>query len=318
MAFRRLGSSFDGRTVTGMGFDRDTLKAAGTADAYAFAAVSSGDNSNILAARVARETFGVECRGPDLRPGPGDDLPASGHPDRRHGPLDGRADDAAAAPRRGSIPELTDPSGKVSVAQVPLHDAWIGERLTRLEEAVSSSRVVYLTRLGGGSFRTATPSTRPATSSTSPSTRLTRVRRGDLHHPHPADWSRPKGPFMRVVIAGAGSVGRSIARELLHNDHQVPARRPGRRRGDTSRVPDAQWLLADACEITALDGAGLGNCDVVVAATGDDKVNLVLSLLAKTEFAVPRTVAGSTNPRTSGSSTRPGGCRCRRVDSAPR
>ena len=67
--------------------------------------------------------------------------------------------------------------------------------------------------------------------------------------------------------------------------------------GDTSRVPDAQWLLADACEITALDEAGLGNCDVVVAATGDDKVNLVLSLLAKTEFAVPRTVARVNNPK---------------------
>ena len=59
-AFRRLGSSFEGMTVTGIGFDRDTLKAARIDEAYAFAAVSSGDNSNILAARVARETFGVE------------------------------------------------------------------------------------------------------------------------------------------------------------------------------------------------------------------------------------------------------------------
>src|SRR6476646_12188195 len=59
-AFRRLGSAFEGSRVTGVGFDRDTLIEAGIADAYAFAAVSSGDNSNILAARVARETFGVE------------------------------------------------------------------------------------------------------------------------------------------------------------------------------------------------------------------------------------------------------------------
>ena len=102
---------------------------------------------------------------------------------------------------------------------------------------------------------------------------------------------------MRVVIAGAGSVGRSIARELLHNDHQVLLIDRDADEGDTSRVPDAQWLLADACEITALDEAGLGNCDVVVAATGDDKVNLVLSLLAKTEFAVPRTVARVNNPK---------------------
>src|SRR5690606_32076712 len=59
-AFRRLGSRFSGRRVTGLGFDRDTLTEAGLADAGAFAAVSSGDNSNIIAARVAREIFGVQ------------------------------------------------------------------------------------------------------------------------------------------------------------------------------------------------------------------------------------------------------------------
>ena len=58
-AFRRLGAGFEGRRVIGVGFDRDTLREAGIEEAYAFAAVSSGDNSNILAARVARETFGV-------------------------------------------------------------------------------------------------------------------------------------------------------------------------------------------------------------------------------------------------------------------
>ena len=64
-----------------------------------------------------------------------------------------------------------------------------------------------------------------------------------------------------------------------------------------SRIPEASWLLADACEITALHEAGLADCDVVVAATGDDKVNLVVSLLAKTEFGVPRTVARVNNPK---------------------
>ena len=63
------------------------------------------------------------------------------------------------------------------------------------------------------------------------------------------------------------------------------------------RVPEASWLLADACEITALHEAGLAECDVVVAATGDDKANLVVSLLAKTEFGVPRTVARVNNPK---------------------
>jgi trk system potassium uptake protein len=102
---------------------------------------------------------------------------------------------------------------------------------------------------------------------------------------------------MRVVIAGAGSVGRSIARELLHNGHQVLLMDRERKDIQASKIPDANWLLADACEITALHEAGLAQCDVVVAATGDDKVNLVVSLLAKTEFGVPRTVARVNNPK---------------------
>jgi trk system potassium uptake protein TrkA len=102
---------------------------------------------------------------------------------------------------------------------------------------------------------------------------------------------------MRVVIAGAGSVGRSIARELLGNGHEVLLidRDPNAVR--VTSVPEAQWLLADACEIASLDEAGLPDCDVVVAATGDDKTNLVVSLLSKTEYGVPRTVARVNNPK---------------------
>ena len=102
---------------------------------------------------------------------------------------------------------------------------------------------------------------------------------------------------MRVVIAGAGSVGRSIARELLHNGHQVLLIDKDVDDVHAGRVPAATWLLADACEISSLHEAGLADCDVVVAATGDDKANLVLSLLAKTEFGVPRTVARVNNPK---------------------
>ena len=102
---------------------------------------------------------------------------------------------------------------------------------------------------------------------------------------------------MRVVIAGAGSVGRSIARELLHNGHQVLLIDKDVDDVHTALVPAATWLLADACEISSLHEAGLADCDVVVAATGDDKANLVLSLLAKTEFGVPRTVARVNNPK---------------------
>jgi trk system potassium uptake protein TrkA len=96
---------------------------------------------------------------------------------------------------------------------------------------------------------------------------------------------------MRVAIAGAGNVGRSIAAELIENGHQVMLieREPKMLR--THLVPDAEWILADACEVSSLEEAGLAGCDVVVAATGDDKANLVVSLLAKTEFAVARVVA---------------------------
>ena len=102
---------------------------------------------------------------------------------------------------------------------------------------------------------------------------------------------------MRVVIAGAGSVGRSIARELIRNGHTVLLIDRETDTDRVSKVPEASWLKADACELSALDEAGLADCDVVVAGTGDDKVNLVLSLLAKTEFAVPRTVARVNNPK---------------------
>ncbi len=102
---------------------------------------------------------------------------------------------------------------------------------------------------------------------------------------------------MRVVITGAGSVGRSIARELLSNGHQVLLVDKEPRAVQTQRVAAAEWLLADACEISNLREAGLESCDVVVAATGDDKANLVVSLIAKTEFGVPRTVARVNNPK---------------------
>jgi trk system potassium uptake protein TrkA len=148
-AFRRLGTSFEGRTVTGIGFDRDTLLAAGIREAYAFAAVSSGDNSNILAARVARETFGVEH------------VAARIYDPQRAMVYQRLGIPTVATVRwtadqmiqrllpQGAMPELTDPSGKVVIAEVPLVEAWIGQRLTTLEEQ-TGARVAYVTRLGEG------------------------------------------------------------------------------------------------------------------------------------------------------------------------
>jgi trk system potassium uptake protein TrkA len=102
---------------------------------------------------------------------------------------------------------------------------------------------------------------------------------------------------MRIAIAGAGNAGRAIARELIANGHQVLLIDKNPKALKMESVPSAEWLLADACEISSLDKAKLDICQVMVAATGDDKVNLVASLLAKTEYGVPRVVARVNHPK---------------------
>jgi trk system potassium uptake protein len=148
-AFRRLGGTFEGKRVNGLGFDRDTLIEAGIENAYAFAAVSNGDNSNILAARVARETYGVEhvvARIYD--PGRAAIYQRLGIP--TVGTVRWTSDQMM---RRllpqGSVPEHTDPSGHVVIADVSINPAWIGHRISELE-STSGARVAYLTRLGEG------------------------------------------------------------------------------------------------------------------------------------------------------------------------
>lgn len=148
-AFRRLGGSFRGRRVTGTGFDRDTLIAAGIEGAGAFAAVSSGDNSNIIAARVARETFGVENVCARIY-------------DPRRAEIYQRLGIPTVATVRwtadqmvrrllpaGSEEHWRDPSGRVAVVEVHCSQAWVGQRISRLE-AASGTRVALLTRLGKG------------------------------------------------------------------------------------------------------------------------------------------------------------------------
>lgn len=102
---------------------------------------------------------------------------------------------------------------------------------------------------------------------------------------------------MRVAIAGAGNVGRSIASELLDNGHEVLLIDKDAKAIKSSSVPKAEWLLQDACELSSLEEAALDRCQVMIAATGDDKVNLVVSLLAKTEFGVPRVVGRVNHPK---------------------
>ena len=101
---------------------------------------------------------------------------------------------------------------------------------------------------------------------------------------------------MRVAIAGAGAVGRSIARELLGNGHDVLLIDKDPAKVGVKELADAEWLLGDACELENLENAKLEEYEVVIGATGDDKVNLVVSLLAKTEFSVRRVVARINHP----------------------
>lgn len=105
---------------------------------------------------------------------------------------------------------------------------------------------------------------------------------------------------MRVVIAGGGNVGRYLATDLGANDHEIlvvesDAAVVGRAKAEAA--PGVRWMVGDACEYSTLAEAGLENAEVVVAVTGDDEDNLVVSLLAKQEFAVPRVIARVNNPK---------------------
>lgn len=102
---------------------------------------------------------------------------------------------------------------------------------------------------------------------------------------------------MRIAIAGAGSVGRSIATELSENGHQIILIDRNSAAIAPELIETAEWVHADACELSSLQDVGLETCDVVIACTGDDKANLVLALLAKTEFAVGRVVGRVNDPR---------------------
>ncbi len=102
---------------------------------------------------------------------------------------------------------------------------------------------------------------------------------------------------MKVAIAGAGVVGLAIAKDLRANGHDVLLIEKDREVVALHQpVLDVRWVVADACEMRSLDAAGMAEVDVAVAVTGDDEDNLVISLLAKQEFAVPRVVARVNTP----------------------
>jgi trk system potassium uptake protein TrkA len=102
---------------------------------------------------------------------------------------------------------------------------------------------------------------------------------------------------MRIAIAGSGKVGRALAKDLLSNGHQVLMIDSDPECLDRKDLEGAETLLGDVCEISVLEQADLPNVNILVATTGDDKVNLVVSLLAKTEFGVDRIVARVNHPK---------------------
>ena len=102
---------------------------------------------------------------------------------------------------------------------------------------------------------------------------------------------------MRIAIGGAGNVGRYVAKDLKERGHDVVIIEQNKELVDSLRDDyDVNWVVGDACELHTLDAAVLSSCEVVVAATGDDEDNLVISLLAKQEFAVPRVVSRVNHP----------------------
>ena len=148
-AFRRLRAQFSGETVTGIGFDRETLEKAGIERAHAFAAVSSGDNTNILAARVARETYGVEHVVARIYD------PRRAQVYQRLGiPTVATVSWTAEQITRRLLPqgayeEYRDPSDHIVLAEVSVHESWYGHAVADLETA-TGARVAFLTRLGNG------------------------------------------------------------------------------------------------------------------------------------------------------------------------
>lgn len=148
-AFRRLGPSFNGDKVTGLGFDRKVLEKAGIRRADAFAAVSSGDNSNIIAARVARETFGIEQVVARIYD------PGRAEVYQRLGittvaTVKWTADQVL---RRllpaGAEPDYRDPSGTIRLDQVPAPAPWVGTRTVQFQEQ-TRTRIAWIDRLGEG------------------------------------------------------------------------------------------------------------------------------------------------------------------------
>ncbi|MFZ8925719.1 MAG: potassium channel family protein [Candidatus Nanopelagicales bacterium] len=192
-SFRRLSGRFSGSTVKGIGFDRETLEKAGIERAHAFAAVSSGDNTNILAARVARETYGVEHVVARIYD------PRRAEVYQRLGiPTVATVSWTAGQIMRRLIPqdaleEYRDASGQVMLAEMPAHPSWFGHAVVDMEIA-TGARVAFISRLGSGLV---------------PHTDMV-LQDGDLVHVLAATDDAPR---VQAVLAGSREDGLRSARE---------------------------------------------------------------------------------------------------------
>jgi trk system potassium uptake protein TrkA len=192
-SFRRLTGRFSGSTVKGIGFDRETLEKAGIERAHAFAAVSSGDNTNILAARVARETYGVEHVVARIYD------PRRAEVYQRLGiPTVATVSWTAGQIMRRLIPqdaleEYRDASGQVMLAEMPAHPSWFGHAVVDMEIA-TGARVAFISRLGSGLV---------------PHTDMV-LQDGDLVHVLAATDDAPR---VQAILAGSREEGLRSARE---------------------------------------------------------------------------------------------------------
>ena len=259
--------------------------------ASAFAAVSSGDNSNIIAARVARESFGVQK------------VVARIYDSRR-----AEVYERLGIPTVASVPWTTskllktvlgegtseawrDPSGAVALVTVTPNEGWVGHRLTDFE-AASGARIALVTRFGTGQLPL------PSTLIQSGDTLHVLTTDGDLGRAATDSRTSHRTDTSDEGRGRRRRRGRAIdrARAARQRPRRAADRQGPETRSSRSGFPARLGCSATPVKSTTSSRRGLADYEVVVGATGDDKVNLVISLLAKTEFAVRRVVARINHP----------------------
>jgi trk system potassium uptake protein TrkA len=290
-AFDRLPPDFKAKTIVGLGFDRNVLEEAGIRDADVFLAVSSGDNSNIVSARVAREHYRVP-------------MVIARIYDPYRADIYERLNIPTVSTTRWGVKQMVL---MLTHTREEIKESLAGGDLFRMRLAVPSHlvgrQVSELAAEGKGARRGGRPGR--VRLHPGPVQHVPGRRHGPSHRPQgrhgPARRAHDpdRRALMRIVIAGAGAVGRHLAADLKARGHDVVLveQEPRHLEIAAEWAPDAEFILGDACEPWVLEKADLRSTDVVVAATGDDEDNLVISLLSKQEFGVPRVLARVNHPR---------------------